>query len=305
MSPRFSLAHLSLMECSIPELVYIAARAGFDAVGPRLIPMGTADESAHLQLDRNSRNAIRMALQQTGIAVDVIELCRIDANFSCEKINLALEVGAELQAQYLITSVWVDKPWQKSFVVDSFAALCQAARGFGLQVRLEFPTFSAITTLAEAKAVVHEAAQANGGILLDTIYIHMSKLDFAELDQLPPDWLGFIHLADIPAQQQYSIEEMLQLARSNRLYPGEGCIDFPRLLNHLPELNYSVEIPNKKKVADIGYEEHARRCLVSARQTVTNFKKNKDRGVYNDNRLTRLSVDRPAHSASTTSYGAD
>ena len=33
----YSLAHLTLIECTPAELVYIAARAGYDAVSPRLI----------------------------------------------------------------------------------------------------------------------------------------------------------------------------------------------------------------------------------------------------------------------------
>ena len=35
-NPLYSLGHLTLIECSPPELIYIAARAGYDAVSPKI-----------------------------------------------------------------------------------------------------------------------------------------------------------------------------------------------------------------------------------------------------------------------------
>ena len=43
-NPLYSLGHLTLIECSPPELIYIAARAGYDAVSPRLIKMNVPGE---------------------------------------------------------------------------------------------------------------------------------------------------------------------------------------------------------------------------------------------------------------------
>ena len=40
-TPTYSLGHLTLLGCSIPELIYIASRTGYDAVSPRLITTGT------------------------------------------------------------------------------------------------------------------------------------------------------------------------------------------------------------------------------------------------------------------------
>ena len=40
--PLYSLAHLTLINATAPELIYIAARAGYDAVSPRFIQMNAA-----------------------------------------------------------------------------------------------------------------------------------------------------------------------------------------------------------------------------------------------------------------------
>jgi hypothetical protein len=46
--PRFSLAHLTVLGCAPPEVTHIAARAGYDFVSYRIIPMGLANEPNYL-----------------------------------------------------------------------------------------------------------------------------------------------------------------------------------------------------------------------------------------------------------------
>jgi hypothetical protein len=60
---------------------------------------------------------------------------------------------------------------------------------------------------------------------------------------------------------------MIQLARDARLYPSEGCIDFKGIIERMPVVDYSIELPNQSRVNELGYEEHARRCLEHAKRT--------------------------------------
>ena len=76
-APKYALSHLTLLDCSIPELTYIASRAGYDAISPRLIPMDITGESPCSPLDKEMIRATRNALKVTGIAVHEIELARI------------------------------------------------------------------------------------------------------------------------------------------------------------------------------------------------------------------------------------
>ena len=50
--PLYSLAHLTLINCTPAELVYIAARAGYDAVSPRFITMNVPGEFTHSPLGK-------------------------------------------------------------------------------------------------------------------------------------------------------------------------------------------------------------------------------------------------------------
>ena len=84
---------------------------------------------------------------------------------------------------------------------------------------------------------------------------------------MPPEWLHFLHISDCLPGIADTREGMIQLARDARLYPGEGWIDFAGIIERCPPMNYSIELPNQSRVAELGFEEHARRCLTHAKQT--------------------------------------
>ena len=108
------------------------------------------------------------------------------------------------------------------------------------------------------------ADQPNGGILVDTLYVHLSRVDLGELLHVPADLLHFLHVSDALPGIADTREGMIQLARDARLYPGEGCIDFAGVVERMPPVHYSIELPNQSRVRELGYEEHARRCLQHA-----------------------------------------
>ncbi len=264
--PTFSLAHLTLIGCSAPELVYIAARCGYDAVSPRFIPMHVAGEFACEAEDLEMVQATKTALDNTGIRVGELELVRILDNMNPRYCEPAMALAAEMGASRMITSVWVSEPAERNYIVDCYVELCDMAAEYGLTVDLEFPTFSTLRTLRAAADIVRAAERPNGGILIDMIYSEFSRMDPRELDTLPPNWFHFLHIADVPQELPASRQEEIKIARGARLYPGEGRIDFSAVIGRLPPLTYSIELPNLKRVEQHGYEGHARRCLEAAKQ---------------------------------------
>ena len=57
------------------------------------------------------------------------------------------------------------------------------------------------------------------------------------------------------------VPSMIRIMREARLYVGEGGIDVANILAHIPHCVYSIELPNKERHEEIGYAEHATRCL--------------------------------------------
>jgi len=265
MKMQFSLAHLTLIGCTPAELTYIAARAGYDFVSLRLIPMRVAGEFACDPLDKGELRATRNALRATGIGMHDLELARILPDVSPRAYEPAMAVAAELGARHVISSAWTPGPDDRAFLVERYAELCDLAAPYGLTVDLEFPYISRLKTLAETADIVRAAGRPNGGILVDTLYVHLSKLDLRDLAKLPREWFHFVHIADAPAALPTTREDTVHLMRDARLYPGEGCIDFRAIAAALPPVTCSIELPNLARVAELGPVEHARRCLEGAR----------------------------------------
>jgi sugar phosphate isomerase/epimerase len=266
MKKQFSLAHLTVIGCAPPEMTYLAARAGYDYVSLRLIPMGVAGETPYLPQDKEMLRQTKAALAETGVKVLDLELARILAEVEPRSFVPAFEAAAELGAKHLISSAWTTESTGRAFIVERFAEICDLARPFGLRVSLEFPTFSSLTNLQQASEVVRAANRPNGGILLDTLYCHFSRMWFEDLDAIPRDWLHFMHVCDTGKEIPVTREGQVHIARDERLYFGEGAIDFGAILERLPEMPLSIELPNLKRVKELGYEEHARRCLETARR---------------------------------------
>lgn len=271
MQNQFSLAHLTILGCTPPEMTYIAARTGYDFVSLRLIPMGVPGEAACLPQEKQMIRKTKAALDETGIKLLDIELARILADRDPKTYVPAMEAAAELGARHVIASAWTTDRSDRDFIVERYAEICDLARPFGLTVDLEFPTFSRLTNLQEAADIVRAANRDNGGILIDTLYIHFSGVRLDQLAGLPPDWFHFLHISDTVEEIPTTREGMIHIARDERLYVGEGCIDFAAIFDRLPAIPFSIELPNAKRVKELGHEGHARRCLETAKQYLENY----------------------------------
>ena len=228
--------------------------------------MNVPGEFAHSPLDKAQIQATRTALETTGLKVLDIELASITEDCDPREFEAALELGGELDARHMVMSAWTTRRDDRNFLLDVYSEACDLAAPYGLTIDLEFPSFSRLRTLDEVLDIVRAADRPNGGILVDTLYLHLSRVDLGELLHVPPEWLHFLHISDCLPGIADTCEGMIQLARDARLYPGEGWIDFAGIIERCPPMNYSIELPNQSRVAELGYEEHARRCLNAAKR---------------------------------------
>jgi sugar phosphate isomerase/epimerase len=98
--------------------------------------------------------------------------------------------------------------------------------------------------------------------MVDMHHFHRAGDNPADLDALPREWFHFAHLCDAPAEIPTERQEMIRILREARLYVGEGGIDVASILAHIPQGTvYSIELPNKAYHEEMGYAEHATRCL--------------------------------------------
>ena len=268
MTHQYSLAHLTVMNCSPPEMTYLAARAGYDFVSFRLAPLSLPGEPLYLPGDVDLMRATKTAMRQTGLKMLDLELACIKESLEPASLVPAMEAAAEMGARHVISSAWTREETGRAFIVDRYAEICERARPFGLTVDLEFPVFSQVQTIGEAADILRAANQPNCGILVDALYYYFSGASVADIEALPQSWFHFLHVCDTQAAIPTTRDGMKHIARDARLYVGEGCIDFASLLAALPHIPLSIELPNAQRLKELGYAGHARRCLDTARAAI-------------------------------------
>jgi sugar phosphate isomerase/epimerase len=260
---QFSLAHLSALACAPPELTYMAARAGYDFVSFRTIPLGLPNEPDYrLAHNRASLTKLKTALNETGLKGLDIELARIVDGIDVSSYLPEMEAAAELGIRQVVSSVWTS---DRAYAVESLAELCELAAKFSLTVNLEFVTWAGVGTLQEATAIIRDLKQPNCGLLIDTLHFNRSRVRLEDLSTVPECWFHIVHLCDAPAEIPSKKEDLMFTAREARLDPGEGKIDLAAILNRIPEVPYSLEVPNYERVQKVGYAEHVRLALVNAK----------------------------------------
>lgn len=259
MKRQFSLAHLTVLGCAPPEMTYIASMCGYDYISIRPIFMGLPNEPNYdLASNKKMLKQTKAAILNTGIKVHDIELARIYDGVDLKSYVPAMEIAAEIGAKSVLSSIWT---LNRDFYIEKFGELCDLAKLFGLNVDLEFVTWAGVGTLKEAVDVLNTANRDNCGIMIDTLHFHRSRVKLEELDELPSEWFHFAHLCDGPEEIPTTKEGLIHTGRGARLYPGEGGVNIAAILNRLPEMVYSIELPHIERVKELGYAEHARRCL--------------------------------------------
>ena len=259
MKQEFSLAHLTVLGCAPPEMIYIAARAGYDYVSIRPIYMGLPGEPNYaLAEKRELLRQTETALKATGVRLHDIELARIFDGVDVNSYLPAMQVAAELGGKAVLSSIWSG---EREYYIEKFAELCDLARPLGLTVDLEYVPVAAVRDLASAVDVLRTIDRPNAGLMVDMHHVHRARDNPAALDELPREWFHFAHLCDAPAEIPTDRQEMIRIMREARLYVGEGGIDIAAILEHVPPCVYSIELPNKARHEEFGYAEHATRCL--------------------------------------------
>jgi sugar phosphate isomerase/epimerase len=261
----FSLAHLTVLGCAPPRVVEIAARCGYPLVGLRTIPLGLAGEPRYvLEDDPQLFRETREALRATGVRLLDIEDAIIAPGRDVRSYETALEHGAELGARHVLCNVWGDG--SQAFVQNQFDRLCDLAEPLGLKVQCEFVTFTTIATLQDAWALVERSGRANAGVLIDALHFLRSQVALDEIAAVPLDRYDYLQLDDGPPGQRPSLDEMKRVARSERLYVGEGAAPVRQLVERLPGRPLAIEIIHAERVAKLGYEAFAAECLATARR---------------------------------------
>ncbi|MGH8350434.1 MAG: sugar phosphate isomerase/epimerase family protein [Pseudomonas sp.] len=242
MSERvFSLASLTVLELSPPDMVEVAARAGYSHVGLRLVPATPEEHHFALVADSELRRQTLARLRDTGIGVLDVEILRLKPETVVADFEKILEVGAQLGASELLVA-GNDPDEQR--LTEHFAELCDLAALYGLHPHLEFMPWTDARNLQQAVRIVENAGRENGGVLVDAFHFDRSESRLEDLAKVAPSRLRYAQLCDVAGLRPTDMAEILRQARNERRFPGDGDCDLSGLLGCLPtNIPLSLEIP--------------------------------------------------------------
>ncbi|CAM3840313.1 Xylose isomerase-like enzyme [Pseudomonas reidholzensis] len=268
----FSLAALTVLELSPPDMVDVAARAGYSHVGLRLEPATPEEHHFPLVADAQLRRQTRQRLSDTGIKVLDIEILRLKPQTQVMEFRQILEVGAEFGASELLVA---GNDPDEARLSDNFAALCDLAGPYGIYPHLEFMPWTDARDLTQALRIVEQAGRRNASVLIDAFHFNRSGSSLAELAAATaeaPQRFRYAQLCDVAGPRPDDMAETLRQARNERRFPGDGDCDLHGLLNALPaQIPLSLEIPTRQLLEQgVSAYDRAKLALDKARQVLHN-----------------------------------
>jgi sugar phosphate isomerase/epimerase len=237
---RLALAYLTVDMGAPVDQIEAASAAGFDAVGLRLLaPHGL--QLAHEIVGNNAQiRAIRRACENTGVEIFDVDVFTFAATTDMAALYRALETAAEIGAS-IIQTVCEDPDVQRARA--RFASFCAAAAVHGMSVAMEFMRWRQVSTIEEALAFVVQAGCPNGAICVDTLHLSRSGGTPASIATVPAERMPYVQLCDARVKIP-PLQDMLQEARHDRLYPGEGELGLDDILDAMPlGIPISIEVP--------------------------------------------------------------
>jgi sugar phosphate isomerase/epimerase len=255
MRPEVSLAHLTFIDIPPPALVQLAADAGFDAVGLRISPAGPDDQPHAMAPGSSLLRETRRRLEDAGVRVLDVEVARLESGTDVRTFATVIETAAELRARFVLVNVYGEDDGR---MAERFAQLCGMAAPAGVRPVLEPMPYSGIRTLAEAVRIVEGSG---GGVLVDPLHLRRGGGSPDDVARLNPALTPYVQLCDAPAAPPPGgVPGLVRESRHDRLPPGHGELELPRLLRVLsrPGIPISVEAPSSRLRARYGEREFAR-----------------------------------------------
>lgn len=260
---QISLGPLTALALAPPQLMEVAAAAGLDGIGIRLLPAAPGGQCYRLMDDPGLLRDTLAARAATGMRIVDLEMVRIGPAFEVSRFTPFFDTGAQLGAVHVLVAIDDAEPAR---VTAAFARLCEALAPYGMTADLEFMPWTDAPDLATARRIVQGAAQSNGGILVDALHFARGANRLEEIEALPGQVLHYAQICDGPAAPPATMEALIHAARCERLLPGEGGLDLVSLFKRLPAgLPVCIETPSDTRAPLLGWAEWVRQAAAATR----------------------------------------
>ncbi|MFT4233120.1 MAG: TIM barrel protein, partial [Leucobacter sp.] len=241
---RTSIATVCLSG-GLVEKLHACAAAGFDGVEIMDSDLTAAFESPE---------EIRALCDRLGLAIELFQPFRdfegVDDETLADNLRRArakFEVMRRLGARMMLlcSNVATATDPSPEVAAAQLGALADLAAEYGIAIAYEALAWGRyVNDYRDAWRIVERADRPNLGVCLDSFHILSRGHDPAGIEDIDPDKLYFLQLADAPAMDM----DVLSWSRHHRLFPGEGDFDLVRFLSHVVLAGYrgplSLEVFN-------------------------------------------------------------
>jgi sugar phosphate isomerase/epimerase len=231
--------------------VAAASRAGFEEFAIWLMSI----EQARGEL--GSLEAVADCLARHGMRIAVLELlhawAQAEAAATAEELAVVQAAIDVFDPDVILATTLANEIADGG--LEHLKRQCQALAP--RKVALEFLPFAAIPTLASALKVLDTVDEDNLGLVLDTWHFARAGFEYELLDTVPGERIHFIQLNDAPAEPAPDIFTETLTAR---LRPGEGAVDWPKLVGMLEAKNLGCPIGSEQYSETVKRMELDRAC---------------------------------------------
>ncbi|KRW81239.1 sugar phosphate isomerase/epimerase family protein [Marinobacter sp. P4B1] len=233
-----SLHHLTALDVAPIDLPAYAAQAGCDYVGVFCDLPGVKAAGYPTLSPGESEQQFQEALIAHDISVNNMELFQIRPNTEIHQFKEGLAMGNRLGARQITVHMHDTNPARS---VVAFSELCRIAADYGLNVALEFTSFSEVRTLEKALALLRAANRTNGRVALDLLHFFRNGGTLSTIKSLEPHELGYVQVCD---GMYRNPEDLYAEAVKNRMLPGDGEFPIQQVLSLIPgNVIVDIEVP--------------------------------------------------------------
>lgn len=229
----------SISPYSLQARVEAASKAGWRGIG-------VIHEDLVAILDKVSADTVKHIFEDNGIRHFELEFLVDWYRDGAERAasdrarRVIFELGAKLGMKNVKVAASVLDQSSPNFarMADEFAKLCLEAAEVGSNVSIEVMPFSIVKTLEDGLAIVQEANQPNGGLLLDIWHIVRGGIDFSEISKVPPQFIKAVELDDADTAIEGTLLEDTVFRRK---LCGEGDLDNPGFIEAVQNAGFKGE----------------------------------------------------------------
>jgi len=267
MSRSIMLHQLNATGVAPDEFVRIAADAGCRRVtmfaydGSDMLPRSNSGLSYPVPITAETKEAVRRALDETGVALDGVEFFPLVADVDFARYRPAMELGRELGAGRAVSHIFIE---DDALVVERLGELAELATSIGLRLTSEFCLLTAGNpSLERAKWLVDQIGSDRFGIGVDVLHLIRSGGTPADVAALDERYFGVVQICD--AIGAHPSNDYIKDVH-NREVPGSADLPIREFLNAVPAaLPIEAEVPAAhRRAAGISAAQHCREVFEAA-----------------------------------------